>query len=108
VFVLPTLSDGFAITQLEAMAYGLPVVTTPCCGEVVTDGADGFVVPERDPAALAGAFQRYLRKPDLLRSQSVAALTKSKQFSLDRLAANLMKLEAELRAKDHGLLTTDY
>jgi glycosyltransferase involved in cell wall biosynthesis len=96
VFVLPTLSDGFAITQLEAMAYGLPVVTTPCCGEVVTDGLDGFVVPERDPAALAAAFQRYLREPDLLRSQSVAALTKSKQFSMDQLAANLMKLEAEL------------
>jgi glycosyltransferase involved in cell wall biosynthesis len=107
VFVLPTLSDGFAITQLEAMAYGLPVVPTPCCGEVVTDGADGFVVPERDPAALAAAFQRYLREPELLRDQSVAALEKSKQFSLEQLAMNLMKLEAELRAKDHGLKTTD-
>jgi len=38
VFVLPTLSDGFAITQLEAMAYGLPVITTPHCGKVVTEG----------------------------------------------------------------------
>lgn len=96
LFVLPTLSDGFAITQLEAMAYGLPVVTTPCCGDVVTNGKDGFVVPERDPAALAATFQRYLQEPELLSSQSVAALDKSKQFSLDHLAANLCKLETEL------------
>jgi len=34
-FVLPTLSDGFAITQLEAMAHGLPVIVTPNCGAVV-------------------------------------------------------------------------
>ncbi len=70
VFVLPTLSDGFAITQLEAMAYGLPVVTTPCCGEVVSDGVDGFVVPPRDVATLTKIFVRYLTEPDLLREQN--------------------------------------
>jgi glycosyltransferase involved in cell wall biosynthesis len=97
LFVLPTLSDGFALTQLEAMAYGLPVIATPCCGDVVTDGVDGFVVAPRDAAALARTFQRYLAQPDLLASQSAAALEKAKQFSLDRLAQNLMRLETQLR-----------
>jgi glycosyltransferase involved in cell wall biosynthesis len=96
VFVLPTLSDGFAITQLEAMAHGLPVITTPCCGEVVSDAVDGFVVPARDAEALARAFRRYLAQPDLLTSQSAAALVKAGQFTIDRLAENLMRLEAEL------------
>jgi glycosyltransferase involved in cell wall biosynthesis len=96
VFVLPTLSDGFAITQLEAMAHGLPVVTTPCCGEVVSDGVDGFVVPARDADALARTFKRYVAQPDLMPSQSAAALVKAGQFSIDRLAENLMRLEAEL------------
>ncbi len=96
VFVLPTLSDGFALTQLEAMAYGRPVVTTPCCGDVVTDGVDGFVVPARDAAGLARSFQRYLAEPELLKKQSAAALVKAGQFTVSRLAANLMKLEAEL------------
>jgi glycosyltransferase involved in cell wall biosynthesis len=96
VFVLPTLSDGFAITQLEAMAHGLPVVTTPCCGEVVSDGVDGFVVPARDAGALARTFRRYLAQPELLPSQSAAALVKAGQFTIDRLAENLMRLETEL------------
>jgi glycosyltransferase involved in cell wall biosynthesis len=97
LFVLPTLSDGFAITQLEAMAHGLPVVTTPCCGEVVTDGVDGFIIPPRDVSALVQTFQRYLKEPELLKVQQSAALLKSRQFTLGRLAENLMQLEADLK-----------
>jgi len=57
VFVLPTISDGFALTQLEAMSFGLPVITTPNCGDVVAHGEDGYIIPIRDPAALAAAIQ---------------------------------------------------
>jgi glycosyltransferase involved in cell wall biosynthesis len=96
LFVLPTLSDGFAITQLEAMSYGLPVITTPCCGEVVSDGMDGIVVPPRDPEALAKAFQRYLSEPGLLDAQRKAALSKAGQFTLEQLSKNLYALEAVL------------
>jgi glycosyltransferase involved in cell wall biosynthesis len=96
VFVLPTLSDGFAITQLEAMAHGLPVVTTPCCGEVVSDGVDGFVIPPREVEGLAQTFRRYLSEPELLRQQSAAATVKAGQFTLTRLTANLERLEKEL------------
>ena len=96
VFVLPTLSDGFAITQLEAMSHGLPVITTPCCGEVVSDGVDGLVVPPRDPDALVKAFQRYLSEPELLHAQRKAALSKAGQFTLEHLVENLGHLEAAL------------
>jgi len=96
LFVLPTLSDGFAITQLEAMSHGLPVVTTPCCGEVVSNGVDGFIVPPRDADALARLFLRYLSEPGLLKEQQKAALVKAKQFTLDHLAANPLRLESSL------------
>lgn len=97
VFVLPTISDGFALTQIEAMAHGLPVIATPNCGAVVTDGLDGFVVPPRDAMALAQALRRYLEVPELLPEQRAAALEKSRVFSLDRLAGHLTNLEQSLK-----------
>ncbi len=86
LFVLPTLSDGFAITQIEAMAYGLPVIATPHCGEVVTPGIDGQIVPARDPRTLAQAIERYDDDRETLARHSAAAIEKSRQFSLRRVA----------------------
>jgi glycosyltransferase involved in cell wall biosynthesis len=75
------------------MAHGLPVVATPNCGEVVTDGKDGFIAPVRDADALA-EISSYLALPELLPAQSAAAREKSRQFTLNRLAENLTQLEA--------------
>jgi glycosyltransferase involved in cell wall biosynthesis len=89
LFVLPTVSDGFAITQLEAMGHGLPVITTPNCGQVVSDQDDGLIVPIRDSASLASAILMLHRDRDRLREMSAAAGRKVKQFSLDRQTAYL-------------------
>jgi glycosyltransferase involved in cell wall biosynthesis len=96
LFILPTLSDGFALTQLEAMAHGLPVIATPNCGDVVTDGVDGLIVPPSDPNALAEAFQLILQDPEKLRSMREATDAKLEQFSLARLGENLAALEQRL------------
>lgn len=102
IFVLPTLSDGFAITQIEAMANGLPVISTPNCGSVVTDAINGFLIPPRDSSALVGVIRRYLENPSCLESQGRAALETSKQFSLGRLACSLKNLGWEIRTgKSH-------
>jgi glycosyltransferase involved in cell wall biosynthesis len=95
VFVLPTLSDGFAITQLEAMAHGLPVIATPRCGSVVTDGQDGMLVPPRDETALTKAFTRLIEEPGRLAPMSRRALETAKTFTLDRIAEQLMGLASE-------------
>jgi glycosyltransferase involved in cell wall biosynthesis len=86
VFVLPTVSDGFAITQVEAMAQGLPVITTPNCGRVVTHGVDGLVVPACDPVALADAIGSLEADRPRVRGMSAKALDKSRQFRLSRQA----------------------
>lgn len=97
LFVLPTLSDGFALTQLEAMAHGLPVITTPNCGEVVTDGVDGLIVPASDSNALAEALQLLLQNPDKLWAISASTEEKLEQFSLSKLEENLAALERRLK-----------
>jgi glycosyltransferase involved in cell wall biosynthesis len=99
LFVLPTLSDGFALTQLEAMAHGLPVIATPNCGEVVTDGVDGLIVLASDSNALAEAFQLLIQDPEKLRSMSAATGAKVEQFSLGRLGENLEEVERRLKAE---------
>ncbi len=86
VFVLPTLSDGFAISQVEAMAQALPVIATPNCGQVVTHGVDGLIVPARDSQSLADAISALDCDRQLLREMSYRALDKSTHFYLPRQA----------------------
>jgi glycosyltransferase involved in cell wall biosynthesis len=97
VFVLPTISDGFALTQLEAMAHGLPVITTPHCGQVVTDGLDGFVIPARDSAALADRLRTLQDDPERLQAMREAAQLTVRRFSLNHLDKNLRTLEASVK-----------
>ncbi len=84
VLVLPTLSDGFALTQLEAMAHCLPVVATDRCGDVVEDSVSGFRVGVRDPEAIAAALIRLESDRVELRRMSHAAVSRAAQFTLDR------------------------
>ncbi|WP_162327352.1 glycosyltransferase family 4 protein [Synechocystis sp. CACIAM 05] len=53
VFVFPSLAEGSALVVYEAMACGLPIITTPNSGSIVRDTIDGFIVPARDEDAFA-------------------------------------------------------
>jgi glycosyltransferase involved in cell wall biosynthesis len=68
VYVLPSYGEGTPRTVLEAMAMGRPAVTSdaPGCRETVIDGFNGYLVPVRDPKALAAALERFVQKPDLV------------------------------------------
>ncbi len=67
--------EGVPNSLLEAMATGLPVVATTHGGipEAVTDGTDGLLVPERDPAALASAALRLMSHRELMKTLSYRA-----------------------------------
>ena len=98
VFALPTISDGFAVTQVEAMAQAMPVIATPNCGTVVTHGVDGMIVPIRDPVALAQAISTLDGDRKLLRDMSYKALDASTHFYLPRQAQLLEEAVDNFRA----------
>ena len=68
VFVLPSYREGVPRSTQEAMAMARPVITTdvPGCRETVIDGLNGFLIPPRDPKALADAMERFIKNPDLI------------------------------------------
>jgi len=99
VAVLPSYREGLPVTMQEALACGLPVVTTdaPGCREVVNQGVNGFLVPTRDAGALADALALLLADEDLRRTMGRAGRDKAvAEFDADALAGQMLSLYRNL------------
>jgi glycosyltransferase involved in cell wall biosynthesis len=81
VFLFPTFSDGFGLTQLEAQAWRLPIIATKFCGDVVKDGINGWLLTELTPNSIAAAIQECLAEPRRLEEFSANAV--QKRFGLE-------------------------
>jgi glycosyltransferase involved in cell wall biosynthesis len=101
VFLFPTLSDGFGLTQLEALGHGLPVIASTHCGQVVEDRANGLVLPEVTPEAIADAIMQLVRDRDLLARLKANARVPDKCHPR-HLAPALLALEPQRAAERHG------
>ena len=99
LFVQPSLSEGISLTLLEAMARGLPVVTTRVGGnpEVVVDGQTGFLVPPGTPALLAERMAALLGAPALARQMGQAGRSRVEaQFNVRRMMREYEQLYGAL------------
>jgi glycosyltransferase involved in cell wall biosynthesis len=78
VMVLPSIEEGLALVQGQALACGCPVIATTATGgeDLFTDGVEGFIVPTRSPAVITDRLQRFLDDPTLRERMSVAALAR--------------------------------
>lgn len=102
VLVLPSIEEGLALVQAQAMACGCPVLATTNTGseDLYDDGIEGFIVPIRDIAALRDRMQQLADDPSLQRRMSEAALLRVrlmggwKQYG-DRWESLLKRLTAK-------------
>lgn len=99
IYTLPSYNEGLPMSVLEAMAAGLPILSTPIGGipEAVSDGVEGFLVPPGDVAALADRLERLLSEPGLARRMGEAARRKVEgSFSADAVLPQVERLYGEL------------
>lgn len=89
VFVFPSLAEGSALVNYEAMACGLPVVTTFNAGSIARHDQEGIIIPARSVEALATALERLRADHRLRNDMGMAARARAEEHSWERYGHEL-------------------
>lgn len=100
VFVFPSLFEGFGLVLLEAMAMGLPVITTAHTAgpDLIHEGVEGFIVPIRDSAAIAARLELLHRDRERLAEMSRRARLRARECTWENYGATLAACVARVLA----------
>ena len=92
VFVLPSIVEGRALVQQEAMACGLPVIATRNAGadDAIVDGETGFLVPIRSPDAIAEKINWCAANRPLVNGMGIAARNRAAEFTWRAYGENIV------------------
>ncbi len=92
VFLFPTMGEGFGLVLLEAMAAGLPVITTPNCAgyDIVKDGVNGFIVPVGDENAIEEKLIWMKEHPCELKCMSENAISTARMYTWGKYEKGLV------------------
>ncbi len=102
VFLFPSLMEGLPSVLLEAMATGMPVITTETCGmpDVVKHEFNGLLIPPANATAIEEAILQLARSPELRRKMGEAARETMKRRTWERAARQLEELYRRVLAAD--------
>ena len=101
LYVFPSLSDGWAMTVPEAMARGLPVITTKNVGssELIENGKEGFVIPIRDVKSLRECILYFYDNPSEIKRMGKNSFEKITKYTWGRYGNNLIEIYKEILQK---------
>ena len=83
IFLFPTMGEGFGLVLLEAMASGLPVITTENCGgkDIVVNEQNGFIIPVGDTKSIIDKVNWALTHPIQLQEMSIEAVNTARNYT---------------------------
>jgi glycosyltransferase involved in cell wall biosynthesis len=92
VLVLPSLIEGLALVQLEAMACGIPIITTPNAGgsDIIQNGVEGFIIPIRSVDALQEKLEWCYQNQEVLAEMGKAARRRAEQLTWEQYRQTLV------------------
>ncbi len=102
ILVLPSLWEGFAVVIIEAMACGVPVISTRCPygpEEIITDGLNGLLVPEGDVEGMAQAILQLLSHEPLRKQLAGEGRRRAEDFKVERMVSQYEKLFEQVAAR---------
>lgn len=95
IFVLPTRHDEWALVVNEALAKGLPIITTNRCGaglEIIKNYKNGFLVNVDDVEDLANKINLVLNDEDLCKQMNENNLKLAKEYTIENMVKEHMKI----------------
>lgn len=96
VFIFPSLCEGSANVVYEALSFGLPVITTPNSGSVITDNLDGLIIEPKDSNALVSAIGILIDNPEIISEMSRQAIKTAEKFSINSYSRKLFDIVTEM------------
>jgi glycosyltransferase involved in cell wall biosynthesis len=92
VFVFPSLCEGFGLVILEAMATGLPVITTDRTSGVdfIENGVEGYIIDAQNVEMIKMAIMKFVNSPEIIKEMGEKSINKSQQFTWDLFGERLI------------------
>lgn len=100
IYIQPSITEGFGIEILEAMAYGRPVIVSSGAGaaDLVEEGVNGFIVPPRDPQAILDKILYFKNNPSAIAEMGQHAKQAAASYTWDKIEKRYEEFYREILA----------